>query len=260
MNWANTKSILIVVFLLLNIFLGWQLWQKHTNHPELAFIYEHSLDELLLLHQITLDTDLDPEQPHMAQLEVRSLTESDRPNLPDAQGQSITVKDNVIISAFSPAYPLEGEFDPQLFKELFVKEYVYRGEDYNFNYMDEAEISYIQYYGEFPLFIGSLTIFLNEQGGVTGYKQRYYHVVNEGDKQPIISSYTSLRTLLDQQVIPPLAVIREVTLGYYGQVYAAENQVLTPTWRIIYEDRNQLKVTYVNAYTGAIELDPNKAG
>ncbi|MDQ0339309.1 regulatory protein YycI of two-component signal transduction system YycFG [Caldalkalibacillus uzonensis] len=259
MNWANTKSILIVVFLCLNLFLGWQLWQKHTHHPELAYIYESSLDELLILHQITLDTELDMEQPHMAQLEVRSF--AGKPlDVPAKQEQNIHIKDHVIISTLSSPYTLEGGFDPDVFKELFLKTYVYQGEDYHFSNKTDDEISYIQYYGQFPLFIGSLTIFIDEHEAVTGYRQVYFQVVSEGEKQPIISSYTSIRTLLDQQILPPLAVIRDVTLGYYGQVYDAENQILTPTWQIVFEDRDQLKITYVNAYTGAVELDPNKVG
>jgi regulatory protein YycI of two-component signal transduction system YycFG len=259
LNWGGTKWILIVVFLVLNLFLGFQLWQKTSAHPELANSYEYSLDELLYLHRITLNTELDPGDETLAQLEVSSVLEDDTDLLYSA-GQEVEIKENLIRSVLSPPYQWDGEFDSRSFRDNFLKKYIYRSEEYRLESVGQNAIRYVQYYQDLPLFISELEIAIDRKRQlVTGYQQLYFRVLSEGVKQPIIPSFAGLISLIEQQAIPPYATITDVTLGYYGHPYDAEQQVLTPTWRITFQDDGIYKVSYVNAYTGAIELDPNQA-
>lgn len=249
---------LIVMFLVLNLFLGFQLWQKTSAHPELAHSYEYTLDELLYLHRITLDTELDPGEKSLAQLEVSSSLGNDVYQF-FGEGQKVQIKENMILSVLSPPYQWEGSFDSKAFRDQFINKYIYQGEAYRLDSFGPSFIRYVQHHGDLPIFISELKLTVNEQAQqVTDYRQLYFRVLAEGIKQPIISSYSGLLTLIDQQVIPPYATIVDVTLGYYGHPYDAQQQVLTPTWRITFLDDGFTKVSYVNAYTGAIELDPNQ--
>lgn len=258
MNWGGTKWILIVVFLILNLFLGYQLWQKTSHQPELANSYQSALDELLYLHQISLETELNPFEGALAPLEVSS-TLKEGLDFPFAKDQQVRIEGNRIEAALMMPYKLEEPFDSRAFRENFLKKYVYQNEAYQLEGINSTTIRYVQYYKELPLFISKLDISVNPASRmVTGYEQLYFSVLREGTKQPIIPAEAALTTLIEQQVIPPFAAIRAVTLGYYGHPYEAQLQVLTPTWRIIFQTGTEIKESYVNAYTGAIELDPNQ--
>lgn len=255
MNWSRIKSIFIVVFFLLNSFLGYQLWEKQTKKIELAQIYESSIDELLLMKNISLETELNLEQPELSQLNVQFLAYTFR-DLALLEGQNIVLEDHKIISKLIQAYPLPEPWEETLFFQEFVKEEIMRGEQYGYDPRDGKGLVYLQKVEGYPIFGGSLEFQINDQQQVTGYEQVYYHVINQATQQPVISSFSSLRTLLDNQVLPSESIIKDIALGYFGQIYDAESQVLTPTWRIVIEQEENRLEYFVNAYTGAIELQP----
>lgn len=256
MNWSRTKSIFIVAFLILNSFLGYQLWEKQTNKIELAQIYENSIDELLLLKNIVLETTLSVEQPEMSQLNAQFLRYQFE-DISQIEGQTLVFDRDQIISKFNTPIPLPDPWSPEEFYEQVVEEEVLYGEQYKLDQQTESEIIYLQQVEEHPVFISTLVFQKNEEQDVTrGYRQIYYHIINQGTEQRVISSFTSIRSLLDNQIIPSYSVINDVDLGYYGQVYDADSQVLTPVWRIAIEHEENRLIIYVNAITGAIESAP----
>lgn len=255
MNWSRIKSIFIVAFLILNSFLGYQLWEKQTKKIELAQSYESSLEELLLLKNITLETELSAEQPEMSQLNAQFM-EYTYEDLSKMEGQSLSVDDNKIVSKLSTPYVLPSPWSAEEFYQNFVKERVMNGKQYVIDQHNETNIVYLQQVQSYPIFVGTLVFQKNNVEEITGYQQTFYHVINQGTEQPVISSFTSIRTLLDNQVLPSHSKIKDVDLGYYGQIYEIESQVLTPVWRIIAEHEGKRMTVYVNAITGAIESLP----
>jgi regulatory protein YycI of two-component signal transduction system YycFG len=255
MNWSRTKSIFIAAFLILNSFLGYQLWEKQTKKIELAQSYESSLEELLQLKNITLETELSAKQPEMSQLNAKFM-EYTHEDLSQIEGQSLSVKENQIVSKLSTPYALPSPWSADEFYQNFVKERVINGQQYVIDQHSDTEIVYLQQLQAYPIFVGTLVFQKPNEEEITGYQQTYYHVINQGTEQPVISSFTSIRTLLDNQVLPLYSRIMEVDLGYYGQVYEIESQVLTPVWRIIVEHESKRTTIYVNAITGAIESLP----
>jgi regulatory protein YycI of two-component signal transduction system YycFG len=255
MNWSRIKSIFIVAFLILNSFLGYQLWEKQTKKIELAQSYESSLEELLLLKNITLETELSVNQPEMSQLNAKFM-EYKYEDLSQIEGQSLSMNENQIISKLSTPYSLPSPWSAEEFYLSFVKERVINGEQYVIDQHNETEIVYLQQVQTYPIFVGAIVFEKYNEEQITGYQQTFYHVINQGTEQPVISSFTSIRTLLDNQVLPLSSKIKDVDLGYYGQVYEIESQVLTPVWRIIVEYENKRMTIYVNAITGAIESLP----
>jgi regulatory protein YycI of two-component signal transduction system YycFG len=255
MNWSRTKSIFIAAFLILNSFLGYQLWEKQTKKIELAQSYESSLEELLQLKNIVLETELSAKQPEMSQLNAKFM-EYTHEDLSQIEGQSLSVNENQIVSKLSTPYSLPSPWSAEEFYQSFVKERVINGEQYVIDQQSDADIVYLQQVQTYPIFVGTLVFQKDNGEKITGYQQTYYHVINQGTEQPVISSFTSIRTLLDNQVLPLHSMIKEVNLGYYGQVYEIESQVLTPVWRIIVEHESKQTTIYVNAITGAIESLP----
>lgn len=255
MNWSRTKSIFIVAFLILNSFLGYQLWEKQTNKIELAQIYENSIEELLLLKNIALETALSVEQPEMSQLNAEVLRYRFE-DISKIEDQAHVFDKGELSSQFSSPIPLSDQWSPDEFYEQVVDKEVLYGNQYTLDQHTETEIIYLQQVQKHPVFISTLAFQKNEEQDVTGYNQIYYHIINQGTEQRVISSLTSIRTLLDNQIIPSYAIIKDVGLGYYGQVYDADSQVLSPVWRIVIEHEENRLVIYVNAITGAIESVP----
>lgn len=255
MNWSRTKSIFIVAFLILNSFLGYQLWEKQTNKIELAQVYENSLDELLLLKNIVLETTLSVEQPEMSQLNAQFLMYR-LEDLSQIEGQTLVIDGNRLISQFNVPFPLSDPWSPEQFYQKVVETAALHGDQYRLDQHTESEIIYLQQVQKHPVFISTLTFHKNEMEQITGYEQIYYHIINQGTEQRVISSFISIRTLLDNQIIPNHSVIKDVALGYYGQVYDADSQVLTPVWRIAIEHEGKRFILYVNAITGAVESVP----
>lgn len=255
MNWTSTKTIFIFAFLFLNIFLGYQLWEKQTNHIEFAHIYESSLEELLNVKHIQIETEFSLEQPEMAQLNTTFL----KPNINEIDlfenQRTLVNSEGMIESAFITPYVQEDNesFDIDQFEEDVLEKSIVRGYDYVLHSINDQQITYMQIYNDYPIFIGKLTFYFNNEGEIEHYNQIYFDVINQATSRPIISSYTILRNLIDHQTIPSHSLIRDIKLGYYGQLYEAERHVLSPSWRIVYEHEENVHIIYVNALTGIVE-------
>jgi len=254
MNWSKIKTIFIVAFLILNSFLGYQLWEKQTKKLEIAQSYENSLDELLALKQITLNVELSVEQTMMAQLNTQygMFTVEE---LMQVSKQTLQIEKDKLISTLQEPFLLKIPWDPLQFQQEFMKMNVLKSNQYIFDRKTNEEIIYLQKIQEYPIFLAPITFKLVDQQ-VKGYEQVYHEVINKGTEQPVISSFTTVRALLDHQVLPPGSSIEKITLGYYGQFYEIESQVLTPVWRVMIEHEGKQLTYYINAFTGALESVP----
>jgi regulatory protein YycI of two-component signal transduction system YycFG len=257
MNWSKTKSIFIIAFLILNVFLGYQLLEKRAGKLEIANVTENSVEDLLSLWNIEIHTELSHDQPELAQLSAQFITHLDQFQLGD--GQQLTIDEHRLVANLHSPVRYTDEEEIQVFYEEHLQHYVLNGEQYRFDRQTDKEFILLQQVNEYPVFVGRL-IFNRQEQWIDGYTQVYYHVVNSGTPQQVISSFSSIRSLLDNQLIAPDSTVRHVQLGYYGQVYEVEIQVLTPVWRVVVEEQaveeqNVIKVFYVNAITGAIETE-----
>lgn len=261
MNWSSAKSIFIIVFLLLNSFLGYQILEKQlTPQMELAQLYEQSIEELLYLHHISIEVDLSVNQSQMSQLKTRFINverESDENVI--LEGQQLTREENILTVELAEPIDIGDEFELDSFIDVMGEHVLHAGE-YEFDRLDNERIIFRQVYESHPIFLGTLAFERNEQNQIEYYEQVLFEVLNEENDteeyQDILSAYTALRTLLDNQAIPSQSKIVDVTLGYYGQIYDVDSQVLTPVWRVVIEHEQKKQVLYVNAFTGTIEYAP----
>ena len=139
--------------------------------------------------------------------------------------------------------------------ESILKDSINNFDEYEFNSIESSTTNYFIYNqvdDKIPFFGARIEVYINEEGDIS-YTQNYFEVMNQGLDKQIISSYSALRTVLDQQLIPNGAEIERIILGYHGQAYQSSIQVLTPVWKLIYQLENEIDHIYVNALTGAIE-------
>ncbi|MBO8165114.1 MAG: two-component system regulatory protein YycI [Brevibacillus sp.] len=252
MDWSRAKTILIWAFLLLDLFLGYQVYASRTQQwNDIQLVHKGAGDIELLLAQrsITLAVEIPEEIPQVHHVHVEYLTADSLMNLPLPADQQMTISDSLIIARFDKPIPLSEVKNPAEFLRGVSQRIVYADEyQPDKYYTGRGLLRYWQQYEGLPIFVAPLEFFVHKQT-VTGYQQSYLRIRNQGTGRQVISAYTALRSLLEKQLIQNGETIEDVTMGYYGHEYDADIQVLAPIWRIIHDG----KIDYVNAFTGAVE-------
>ncbi|GFR38213.1 hypothetical protein PRECH8_15090 [Insulibacter thermoxylanivorax] len=242
MEWGRAKSILILAFLMLNLVLGYQLWDSKLKFSNERNEIELIADEVLSIaagKNITVDARVPRETPRMNEITVTFGEEG----IIGRQG------------LFDPPVPYhalmtEGELWDQ------IRVHIPNLDHYQIDPHTSGSGSIIlhQLTGGYPMFDVRLELqYENQQ--IVSYKQ---HVVNilegeEATEQKVLSAYLAIGRLVENY-LEPGTVITDVRLGYHGQIFNSETQVLAPMWRIMTSDD---EMYYVHAINGSVET-PSK--
>ncbi|UFJ40416.1 two-component system regulatory protein YycI [Brevibacillus humidisoli] len=252
MDWSRAKSILIGAFLLLDLFLGYQVYASRTQQwSDVQQVQKGAGDIELLLDQrnIALKVEIPEEVRQMQYVHVEYLSTDSFGKHPLPTDQHITISDSLITARFDQPIQLNDSTNAaELLRELQKRVMYadqYQPDKY---YTERGLLRYWQQYEGLPIFVAPLELFVQRES-VIGYQQSYLRIRNHGSGRQVISAYTALRSLLEKQLIRNGETIEDVTMGYYGHEYDADIQVLAPIWRIIHDG----KIDYVNAFTGAVE-------
>ncbi|WP_126429170.1 two-component system regulatory protein YycI [Brevibacillus marinus] len=252
MDWSRAKTILIAAFLLLDLFLAYQVYESRTqqwNEVQLIRKGAGNIELLLDERNIRLAMEIPEDTPQMQYVHVEYLSEAVLNQHPLPPDQQMTISDSLIMARFAQPIPLnDSQNAAELLREL--RHRVMYAEQYQPDkyYTERGIFRYWQQYEGLPIFVAPLELYV-QQDAVTGYQQSYLRIRNHGDGRQVISAYTALRSLLEKQLIRNGETIEDVTMGYFGHEYDADVQVLAPIWRIIHNG----KIDYVNAFTGAVE-------
>lgn len=238
MDWSRAKTILIVSFLFLNIIIGYQLWSVRFDQSASAADTASMIEEtnkLLDSKSIRVLTEMPKETPKLKQITVKL----------DDKNRSAS---RVALDAPIRTSGLPGK---SAMRELLIKAKILHADSYAIDAATSKDDLYVlqQTDGNVPIFDVTLQLFV-EKGEITGYKQTYVEVQSGGGQkeQKVISAYTAVRALAEK--IPEGSIITDVKLGYHGQQYDSETQVLLPFWRVVMSEGEPY---YVKAYNGEIE-------
>lgn len=239
MDWSRAKTVMILSFLLLNILLGYQLWndvQAQLNaNPNSA---ELPADKLQMMQQkkITLSTNLPSETPMMGDLTY--LLQSDvmdkrEPTLiiPPVDS-AIVFNENQLDSTLGELIPNLSEYDYDVHSSrdgVFVMHYMIDGR---------------------PMFHTKLELY-NSNLKITAYVQDRVEISRTGEEQQVLAASKVVSSLIETY-LEPSSVIVDIRLGYYGQIFDSEVQVATPAWRVMLDDS---KIYYVDAISGEVLTD-----
>lgn len=256
MDWSKTKNIFIITFLLLNLFLGYQLMEKRKD-SNYNYISRASLQENL--EQMNIKVNLgEMDEVIFASPISGSVYFFDESVLDERlKNQKYELlSDRTIHSTLETPYKLINVNLPVVV-DSFVQQYIFHGEEYVFTSYNEEQsfIGLHQTYEGKPIDndAGSgyhLVLYLNEQFEVTGYYQTYMELEQQGREQELLTPIKAIERLYNDQLIPANTVIDHVKLGYYSHLPPSGNyQVFTPMWQIGIGDN----FYYVNAIDGAIQ-------
>ncbi|MBB6282984.1 two-component system regulatory protein YycI [Geobacillus subterraneus] len=254
MDWNKTKTIFIIVFLILDCFLVYQFMEKR-NSSQLDVILETTIEEQLEANGITY-VELPKEVTKAAYVsgKSRSFTVADTKKL---SGQRVEIKgETKLKGTFTHPVAVNVE-DPYQLRE-FLQRHILNGAQYAFWSFDEKEgtVTCYQVYDGKMIYgneNSKLVIHVNEQREALSYEQTMLDDLEKYErKQDIVPAIKAIETLYRKGHLQPGDRVTEVELGYYGLVQFTASQVLTPTWHIVV---NRKEDYFVNAFEGQVIND-----
>jgi regulatory protein YycI of two-component signal transduction system YycFG len=252
MDWSKTKTIFILVFLILDIFLVYQYFEKR-NSNQLEFIAESTFEERLKENEIKY-SNLPKETTKERYLSAKSKNFS-KDDMKKLKGQKVTIYDNQkIFSKLDKPFAL-GEKIYSEALDAFVKENILNGDQYKYWGVDEDSnaIIYYQMHEEKMFYNnvnGKLTLFFNENKEIVSYEQTLLENIEEfNEEEEVLPAIKAIETLYYKGYLRPKSEVTKVELGYYTLVQLTASHVLTPTWHVVIDGKEDL---FVNAFEGQI--------
>ncbi|MCP3739922.1 two-component system regulatory protein YycI [Rossellomorea sp. BNER] len=256
MDWSKTKSIFIVVFLVLDIFLLSLFIQKLSDN-KLGLFVQTSTEK-----QLAADNIVYPQLPETTKEETRitakpkAFTEEDLKTLKGQKAEMIN-NNTTIYSQLDKPYVLGEKFGKDEFN-AFIKSFTFEGGEYEFWKYDEKnmKVIYHQSYKDRPLFMnfnGEITLNLNENKEIVSYKQTMLTSFDKiGDKELVLLPIKAIELLRDNKKILSDSEIIDYGLGYSTWIPLAESQVLSPTWHFVVEKDGKKEDLFINAIEGKV--------
>ncbi|MGK7377229.1 two-component system regulatory protein YycI [Planococcus sp. 1R117A] len=257
MDWNKTKSIFIIVFAILNVFLYSLYLDRYKEAESVDFLSESSNEEKLEAESITY-SDL-PKEVEALPYVTGTMKTFVATDVPGVDLKKNNRNDRFLSATFTEPIPLNGKASSETLQE-FVEETIYEGEQYALWEISEQDRKavFTQKINGKPLFYsdnGSLTVYWNENGEVTQYEQTIYENVVEGEQQKaLISPIQAIHNLYQKRLLPSNTNVDSAELGYSEYVTVSENtQMFLPTWHIkaTFED-GKTEEFFVNAVKGDI--------
>ncbi|MGI6486446.1 MAG: hypothetical protein GX759_05425 [Thermoanaerobacterales bacterium] len=280
MDWRKAVNTLIISFILLNVFLVFNLWDK--NRPESGFKLsqqqQHDITEMLKQKGITVETEIPEDGEPQAFLEIgydkidkQSVVEAflgkgirvqeygiDGGNNYINGDKQLIVMDNGIISFFDKSNKARdlnlNEDEARILAEEFMIKHTGIPQNailYGIAYEQKGEgylVEYIQTHDGF-LIANSYMDILVTPSGVKSFYQCWLNPYGyKGRKKTVIPPLTAIMRVADESTSP--LTITRIQQGYYSKLYDAEKWQAAPVWIIHTKDESKY---YVNAYTGELE-------
>ncbi len=253
MDWSKTKSVFIITFLILNIFLGYQLDQKRDS-SQLKAIQELTIEEELAEEEIKFEAlPKEPEELSYISGKVQIFTVDDVKGL---KNQEVNIETaGVLKGVFKD--PIKISTTDQVKIQQFVKDNLLAGESYTVWNVDEeaGTIVLVQQYKNYKVFGQSLNIsgviylYVNDDHEVVSYEQTLIPEFKEHELEELITPLSTLGNLLDNKHLKSGSHVSKMEIVYYPLVPYSESQLLAPTWHVVIDDKIDI---YVNAIEGQI--------
>ncbi|PTX62440.1 regulatory protein YycI of two-component signal transduction system YycFG [Melghirimyces profundicolus] len=249
MDWSRAKSILILAFLALNVFLADQLLTakgEQAQNQKVSEETQRELKDLIADQQITLKADLPKTALQVSSLEAKPKDEETLLEKDD-RWESMS-EGNYRLVFHTPVEPVDG-------LDKMLKRYVPDFEEYRMlGPQGDQQKTFFQIHNGRPIFDSRLIVRLKD-GAVKELRLTPLTILeNKNNTRTGLSAQDALVRLIQYGRIDKGATVTDVTLGYHGQAYDGSSRFLFPVWRIQTEETT----FYINALTQVIEAVPNR--
>ncbi len=251
MDWSRAKTIFILSFLVLDIFLIIQIIDQ-TNASTYDYLSEVPIEEQMAADQIILPKLPEgPDEEFYIEANVKQFSEDDFFRIPNREF-AIAEPHKLEVNLNNP-YALGANWEiPDV--NQFVKNHIVHGDKYRYWYYDEVErtITYYQQYDGKVFYNnkdGQIVLYLNDKNEIVSYTQTMLEDISEIKKQAILSAHDAVVILYKKRILESQGEVTDVDLGYYTLVPLKSSQILAPTWRISIAGKEDF---YVNAVEGHV--------
>ncbi|MBM4761702.1 two-component system regulatory protein YycI [Bacillus sp. B15-48] len=251
MDWGKIKTIFIISFLLLDIYLIYQFVNTRSE-AKYEVIKEATIDERLKNDDIVYG-ELPQELGKERYISVKPKTFTEVEPVSNVQ-KFIDHDGTMIFGKFEEPIPVDEKFNTDDFS-VIVKAIVEYGGQYRFWKKDDIEgtITYYQLYDGKMMYrnrSGKLTFYFNENNEVTSYEQTFIEEIEEmSEEQEVLTSLGAIEILYKKGMLKPRSEITKIEFGYSTLIQLAASQVLAPTWRIVVNEEEDL---FVHAFEGQV--------
>lgn len=270
MDWNRTKTILILTFLVFNIFLASDLFNKQTELSDLEQYEQVTIEDQLKNLNVTYEKNLPVQTEKMSFIsgDVHEFTEQEEKTLEEGTSQDITLDGRKLISTLKKPFPISDPDESSAFS-IFLETYVYEGGKYQFYARDEKNPNIIYFAETFedrPIYSqdsGMLIVTL-EDDKVVSYTQTYLNLKEIGKERKIDPASETIGLLVNQQDISLNDKVEDMSIGYYTTVTNEDDRdtfVFVPTWHVVVKNENKDKPIqnyYVNAIEKTVFSDPKE--
>jgi len=241
-NWGQTKTIFILCFFLLDIFLGYHLWENHHQYQEQ---YEsgsdNNFDQLISSKKIDTSHVTLPSNKQRVTFLEGTLANFNSDNIhkaleklsvskgkkvfnynTDASGANLSV-------TFIKPVSLPKDLSTDAINGL-LKKYVYQGDHYNFWKVDKKDgitiYHFVQTYNTYQVFsipnekVSTLDVPI-KNGKAVGYKQTFIHIQPANQKMTMpVTPMEAIQQLWEQNYLPITKnpSITAINLSYINMV------------------------------------------
>lgn len=248
MDWSRAKTILIVSFLCLNLFLGYQLWENQKQQSIQGQVSQIQMEELVKRLKdadiAITDESVSEELPEMSNMRVviKNLSESyNHQRVAETHWEHSQLE-----VLFEEAIPLP---DVEAERNALIASEVELFDQYELEPSSSTDdvLLYEQQINGYPVFTSQLLVELSEQGW-SRYKQTYYIPEDQGASRQVVSAYTTLAVLLDNGLLSAGEEVQQIRLGYVVEQLDTDVQFLVPAWQVMHTNG----IHYVNGFTGMV--------
>jgi regulatory protein YycI of two-component signal transduction system YycFG len=267
LDWSKTKTIFIIVFSILNVFLYSLYLDRYTEAEKVEILSNESssIEDKLKEDNIFFGTL--PEKVENEPYVNARLKKFENNEIPGGDRKGSVQGENLLRVDFVKPQPLGVKVSKETLT-AFIEENVYKGREYVFWEIDEAEkkaVFFQEVNGKTLYYSnnGQLTVYWNEKGEATRYEQTVYENVELGEQpKELIPPIQAIYTLYTRGILPANTTVDSAEIGYSVYVQVSENdRMFLPTWRISATLADGAKEEYfINAVNnGVIELKKEEA-
>ncbi|MFS0749764.1 two-component system regulatory protein YycI [Oceanobacillus sp. 1P07AA] len=265
MQWSHIKTLFILSFLVLNIYLLFQFVQRQDQYdlPSLSSD-DPTLDEELESENIQIDDAiLNREVPDLSYLSVAQRlfksSEVEELNSIDGVEATMSLDKTLLFAQFEEPIEMPEEGAEREMLQSIVAPYVIQAGQYTYGTWnkDLNIIAFFQTKEGAPLFLNQqaiLLLYLNDDNEITHYTQTMLGDHEKQGDRSIVSPKTAIGYLLrsnNSSYLRQDQEVSEIDIGYYSRIDPEDGGeiVFAPTWKVTIEDTVDY---FVNGFEGII--------
>lgn len=258
MDWSKTKTIFIVIFSILNVFLYSLYVNRQTEAQNVQVAGKLSIEESLAMDNITYDT-LPTYKNDSAYVSAKKVLfkQEDVARLPH---QIVTIiNDTKLTSELKEPLSIRNGKGTYQFTE-FLTNYVWHGTEYVLWEVNEEErkATFFQHVKGEPIYFSPnamLVAYWNEDDLLTNYEQRMFtEFISFNRKKVLLTPLEAIGSLASRSYLKQDSKITSIELGYSTLVQLlTETQVFAPTWHVRVKSKDgEVGDYFINAIEGNV--------